>query len=407
LHQRVLVVLLSATATVNSTEQLHGQLPRYSVSDLNSAISGLLERGFAPRFLLEATVSRPQLKKGHLWMTLVDEQASISGVVWASQVARLSFQPEDGEGVIVVGKLNFWVNRASLCVQVLDLRPSLSSVLRRFERVRMQLAQEGLFDQERKRPLPRIPKRIALATSVPSSALADMLRTAAERWPATSIVVIPIPVQGNVEVQVCAALAQVYRRASELGIETIVLARGGGSREDLSLFDGEAIARQIAASPVPLVCGIGHEDDTTIADLVADQRCATPTAALVSLLPDRRTIQSSLEQLRLYLKQVVELRLQTCRQQLRGLRERLAQLHPLDQLKERRSSLVQAQKLLLALSPQQVLNRGFAVVTNSEGHLIRSVDNLKIGMRLSLRFSRGEATVLVEQLSDGQQPPAD
>ena len=401
------MVLLSATATVNSTEQLHGQLPRYSVSDLNSAISGLLERGFAPRFLLEATVSRPQLKKGHLWMTMVDEQASISGVVWASQVARLSFQPEDGEGVIVVGKLNFWVNRASLCVQVLDLRPSLSSVLRRFERVRMQLAQEGLFDQERKRPLPRIPKRIALATSVPSSALADMLRTAAERWPATSIVVIPIPVQGNVEVQVCAALAQVYRRASELGIETIVLARGGGSREDLSLFDGEAIARQIAASPVPLVCGIGHEDDTTIADLVADQRCATPTAALVSLLPDRRTIQSSLEQLRLYLKQVVELRLQTCRQQLRGLRERLAPLHPLDQLKERRSSLVQAQKLLLALSPQQVLNRGFAVVTNSEGHLIRSVDNLKIGMRLSLRFSRGEATVLVEQLSDGQQPPAD
>lgn len=392
---------------MNSTEQLHGQLPRYSVSGLNSAISGLLERGFAPKFLLEATVSRPQLKKGHLWMTLVDEQASISGVVWASQVARLSFQPEDGEGVIVVGKLNFWVNRASLCVQVLDLRPSLSSVLRRFERVRMQLAQEGLFDQERKRPLPRIPKRIALATSVPSSALADMLRTAAERWPATSIVVIPIPVQGNVEVQVCAALAQVYRRASELGIETIVLARGGGSREDLSLFDGEAIARQIAASPVPLVCGIGHEDDTTIADLVADQRCATPTAALVSLLPDRRTIQSSLEQLRLYLKQVVELRLQTCRQQLRGLRERLAQLHPLDQLKERRSSLVQAQKLLLALSPQQVLNRGFAVVTNSEGHLIRSVDNLKIGMRLSLRFSRGEATVLVEQLSDGQQPPAD
>ncbi len=392
---------------MNSTEQLHGQLPRYSVSDLNAAISGLLERGFAPRFLLEATVSRPQLKKGHLWMTLVDEQASISGVVWASQVARLSFQPDDGEGVIVVGKLNFWVNRASLCVQILDLRPSLSSVLRRFERVRMQLAQEGLFDQERKRPLPRIPKRIALATSVPSSALADMLRTAAERWPATSIVVIPIPVQGNVEVQVCAALAQVYRRASDLGIEMIVLARGGGSREDLSLFDGEAIARQIAASPVPLVCGIGHEDDTTIADLVADQRCATPTAALVSLLPDRRTIQSSLEQLRLYLKQAVELRLQTYRQQLRGLRERLARLHPLDQLKERRSSLVQAQKLLLALSPQQVLNRGFAVVTNSEGHLIRTVDNLKIGMRLSLRFSHGEATVLVEQLSDGQQPPAD
>jgi exodeoxyribonuclease VII large subunit len=155
-------------------------IPRYSVAELNGAVASLLERGFAPRFLLDATVSRPQLKKGHLWMTLVDGQASITAVVWASQLARLSFVPADGDGVVVVGKLNFWSSRASLCVQALEIRPSLSSVLRQFEQVRDQLAREGLLDPARKRPLPPFPQRIALLTSCPSSALADMLRTAAE-----------------------------------------------------------------------------------------------------------------------------------------------------------------------------------------------------------------------------------
>ena len=112
------------------------RLPTYSVAELNTAIGSLLERGFAPRFLLEATVSRPQLKKGHLWLTLTDGSASISGVVWASKLAQLSYQPKDGDGVTVVGKLNFWAARASLTVQALDIRPSLGTVLRDFERVR-------------------------------------------------------------------------------------------------------------------------------------------------------------------------------------------------------------------------------------------------------------------------------
>ncbi|MFZ9462547.1 MAG: exodeoxyribonuclease VII large subunit, partial [Vulcanococcus sp.] len=151
-------------------------LPRYSVAELNQAIGSLLDRGFAPRFLIDATVSRPQLKKGHLWLTLVDEQASIQAVVWASQLSRLSHQPQEGDGVVVVGKLNFWSARASLCVQVLDLRPSLSAVLRRFEQVRQTLEPEGLLDPSRRRPLPLLPAAIALLTSAPSSALADMLR---------------------------------------------------------------------------------------------------------------------------------------------------------------------------------------------------------------------------------------
>ena len=385
-------------APLNSAELPTLQLPRYSVSGLNAAVASLLERGFAPRFLLEATVSRPQLKKGHLWMTLVDEQASVSAVVWASQMPKLSFLPSEGDGVLVVGRLNFWAARASLNVQVLDLRPSLSSVLRRFERVRQLLEPEGLLEPERKRPLPDGPARIALLTSVPSSALADMLRTARERWPATAIVLVPIPVQGAVEEQICRALERVGAAAGALGLEAVVLARGGGSREDLSVFDGEALARCIAAMPVPVVCGIGHEDDTTIADLVADHRAATPTGALVALLPERQQVQRTVQQQRRHLQQLVVLRLQGARQRLGQLAERLQRLHPRDQLRMRRRDLEQARRLLQVLSPQHVLERGFALVHRADGQLVRRLQDLEGGRPIAITLADGEADALVQSL---------
>ena len=195
------------------------RIPTYTVAELNTAIGSLLERGFAPRFLLEATVSRPQVKKGHLWMTLTDGNANISGVVWASKLAQLSYRPKDGDGVTIVGKLNFWAARASLTVQALDIRPSLSTVLRDFERVRQQLEEQGLINPARRRALPQRPGTIALLTSVPSSALADMLRTAAERWPMTQLLVIPIPVQGAVAETIVKVLNKLASQTTALGLE--------------------------------------------------------------------------------------------------------------------------------------------------------------------------------------------
>lgn len=364
-------------------------LPRYSVSELNQAIGSLLERGFAPRFLVDATVSRPQLKKGHLWLTLVDGQATIQAVVWASQLSRLSHQPDEGDGVVVVGKLNFWSTRASLCVQVLDLRPSLSAVLRRFEQVRQTLEPEGLLDPERRRPLPDLPAAIALLTSAPSSALADMLRTAAERWPATRIHVVPIPVQGAVEEQIRLRLAQVITSAGELGLEAIVLARGGGSREDLAVFDSEMLARDLAACPLPVVTGLGHEDDTTIADLVADYRAATPTGAIVALLPDRISLAQELSHRRQQLRQLIQYRLQQEHNRLEQSRQRLEQLHPQQLLAAWRQQLSQRQELLRALSPQRLLQRGFALVRQSDGRLLRSVQQAKAGDLLQVELADG------------------
>lgn len=381
-----------------------GGIPRYSVGELNQAIGSLLERGFAPRFLLDATVSRPQLKKGHLWLTLVDGQASIGGVVWASQLSRLSYVPEEGDGVVVVGKLNFWASRASLSVQVLDIRPSLSSVLRQFERVRERLEPEGLFEPARKRPLPDTPAAVAVLTSVPSSALADLLRTAAERWPATQLVVVPIPVQGPVEGQIRAALEATWGQAEALGLEAIVLARGGGSREDLAVFDGEELARCLARCPLPVVTGLGHEDDTTIADLVADYRAATPTAAMVALLPDRRAALANLRQIQGHLAQVVQWRLAAERQQLAQKQQRLVELHPRRQLAERRRDLERALALLRALSPHHLLERGFSLVRDSRGAVLRSVTQLKNGERLTLELPDGLVEAEVREIQPNPTP---
>ena len=381
------------------------RLPTYSVAELNTAIGSLLERGFAPRFLLEATVSRPQLKKGHLWLTLTDGAASISGVVWASKLAQLSYRPADGDGVTVVGKLNFWAARASLTVQALDIRPSLSTVLRDFERVRQLLEQEGVIDPSLQRQLPSQPSTIAVLTSVPSSALADMLRTAAERWPLTQLIVVPIPVQGSVAPTIIATLEGLAERTDRLGIQALVLARGGGSREDLAVFDNEALCRVLARYPVPVVTGLGHEDDLTVADLVADHRAATPTAAMVALLPDREAERQGLVQRQSRMRDALLGRILRERQRLQDRAFALQNQSPLEKIRSQRHELDQKQLLLKALSPDRWLKRGLALVSNAAGDAIQDLQSVKIGDQLNIRMSDGTLEARVDQIQRSSPNP--
>ena len=381
------------------------RLPTYSVAELNTAIGSLLERGFAPRFLLEATVSRPQLKKGHLWLTLTDGAASISGVVWASKLAHLSYCPKDGDGVTVVGKLNFWAARASLTVQALDIRPSLSTVLRDFERVRQLLEQEGVIDPSCRRPLPSQPCTIAVLTSVPSSALADMLRTAAERWPLTQLIVVPIPVQGSVAPSIINTLEALAKRSVELGLQALVLARGGGSREDLAVFDNETLCRVLADYPLPVVTGLGHEDDLTVADLVADHRAATPTAAIVALLPDREAERQGLVQRQRRMRDALLGRIQRERRRLQDRAFALQHQSPLEKIRRQRQELVQKQLLLKALSPDRWLKRGLALVSNATGDVIQDLESVKIGDQLNIQMSDGMLEASVERIQRSSANP--
>ena len=374
------------------------RIPSFSVAELNTAIGNLLERGFAPRFLVEATVSRPQLKKGHLWLTLTDGEASISAVAWASQLRQLRYRPEDGDGVTVVGKLNFWAARASLNVQVLDIRPSLSTVLRQFELVRRRLEEAGLLDVTRRRPLPRQPRTLAVLTSVPSSALADMLRTASERWPMTRLLVVPIPVQGSVAARIREVLGRLAEEASALGLDALVMARGGGSREDLAVFDDEDLCRDLAAFPVPVVTGLGHEDDLTVADLVADHRAATPTAAIVALLPDRHVALRERQQQRQRLRELRSRWLERQHQRLLDRRQALALLTPQRRLQQLRQQLEQRRALLRALSPQRWLKQGLALVSNGQGMAIDGVKGVRKKDTLTLSFHDGSIETVVTQV---------
>tara|TARA_Y100000766_G_scaffold102888_1_gene88082 strand:- start:115 stop:1272 length:1158 start_codon:yes stop_codon:yes gene_type:complete len=373
-------------------------IPSYSVKELNSAVGSLLDRGFAPRFLVQGSASRPQVKKGHLWMNLTDGEATITVVCWASRLSQLDYVPADGDGITVVGKLNFWAARASLAVQAIDIRPSLSTVERRFEAVKALLASEGLIDPAARRHLPLVPTRIALLTSVPSSALADMLRTAKERWPLAELLVVPIPVQGSVAPQICAALEQLNQAQPQLKLDALVLARGGGSREDLMVFDDEQVCRAIAAFCCPVVTGLGHEDDLTVADLVADHRAATPTAAIVSLFPSRDSALQTVRQQRLQLVQQQQWRFKRERERLQQRHQLLQSVQPQTVLQRSRLQLHQRQQLLKALSPDRWLSRGFAKVMQLNGTVLESVSEAKRNDDLVIQLRDGQIGVTVQSV---------
>ena len=373
-------------------------LPSFSVQELNEAIGSLLERGFAPRFLVKGSVSKSQVKKGHLWLTLIDGNSSITAVAWSSQLKNISYSPEELDGVIIIGRLNFWEARATLAINILDIRPSISTVLRKFETVSSLLIKEGIIQESKKRKLPNYPKEIGLLTSSPSSALADMLTTAKERWPLTKITIIPIPVQGDMKKELNVIMKKLSLSIESIGLDAIVLARGGGSREDMVIFDDEQLCRIIANFPVPVVTGIGHEDDITVADLVADYRAATPTAAIVSLLPSQAfALEQSLQKRKRlveYFNWSIKIRREIV---LQGIKN-LANLHPLHIIKQKQKLLYQKQSLIKAFSPERWLKRGFVILSNISGSPIRSALQVKLGDKLTIKLKDGEIDSTVDKI---------
>jgi len=372
-------------------------LTSYSVKELNESIGLLLSRGFAPKFILTATVSKSQIKKGHLWLTLTDGKASVDGVAWSSTIKSLKFIPKEDDGVVIVGKLNFWQSQARISVQVFDIRASISTVLKKFEIVRSTLLKEGLIDDSLKRKLPKYPNSVGILTSVPSSALADMLRTAKERWPLTKLYVIPIPVQGNNEIEVKTILNKL--RINKLSLNAIIIARGGGNREDLMLFDNEMIAREIATFPIPVITGIGHEDDLTVSDLVSDHRSATPTAAIVDLLPSRETEQNNFLQHKKILNDYLKLFFQNKKNFLNSKKSSFQSNSPRIFINNQRIKLKYICQLLDALSPNKLLKRGFALITDHEGNSVYSVQSVKEKDKLFIKLTDGEITAQVDNLN--------
>jgi len=294
-----------------------------TVSELSAAIRNALETGFQ-NVWVEGEISNARLwSSGHLFFTLKDGTSQIKGVIFRSALRYLKFKPEDGLHVVARGKISVYDVKGEYQLICEHLEPQGFGPLQvAFDQLKKKLASEGLFDPGRKRPLPALPRRIGLVTSTDGAALRDMVRVLRRRYPNAHLVISPTRVQGEGAAgEVARALALVARVTH---VDVIIVARGGGSLEDLWAFNEEVVARAIAASPVPVISGVGHETDITIADFVADLRAATPSAAAELVVRRKDEFFSAIDRLGERLDAAIGGRLRRLESRLHALEARTA-----------------------------------------------------------------------------------
>jgi exodeoxyribonuclease VII large subunit len=396
------------------------QIPTsWTVSDLTRYLRELIE---SDEVLQDAWVQGEvsnfsRASSGHVYFTLKDNSASLRCVMWRNTVIRQSFIPRDGDAIEVHGSISVYEagGQYQLYADIFRLAGE-GALYQEFLRLKALLEAEGLLDQERKRPIPLKPKRIGIVTSPTGAALQDILNTIQRRYPLVEVIVAPTPVQGADAPQaIIKALQDVVRIANP---DVVIMARGGGSIEDLWAFNDEGVARAIFASPVPIITGVGHETDFTIADFVSDLRAPTPTAAAELATPNQADMRDNLATLNEQLYRFMQTFHYQLKWTLKELENRLERTSPLnriqsdkqrvDELDHRLGATIQHRlqlartqvtgllQRMASLSPSAVLERGYAIVTNGSGQTISSVDQVRIGEALNVQVSDGDFGVQVE-----------
>jgi exodeoxyribonuclease VII large subunit len=380
-----------------------------TVSALTQRIKMSLERAF-PSLAIVGELSNVKLhSSGHLYFTLKDEGAQISGVMWRSRVPALKFRPADGQKVVVQGRITVYEVRGAYQIDVTSMRTLGTGDLQQaFEELKRRLMEEGLFAAERKRPLPPYPEQIGLITSPTGAVLHDMLHVFRRRYPVASLVFRPTRVQGAGAAQDIADAISEMNRFGRLDL--IILARGGGSLEDLWPFNEEIVARAIVASRIPVISAVGHEVDFTIADFVADLRAPTPTAAAEMSVPDRRAVIELLENSRYTMASAIENRIALHRRHIQQMLKSHALNRPLDLLarhSQHLDELVRSMSTSLshlfqltasearglaerlnALDPRLVLKRGYAIVRKN-GRISGKRKGLAVRDTIEIEFTDG------------------
>ena len=360
----------------------------YSVSAFNRGIASWLQR--LPTLWIEGEVTelRRQDRWASVFFTLKDPE---SGACLGVQMPRAQFDAlelglADGERVHVFGRAELYERRGELRLKALTIeRYGLGAHLAALERLKQRLALEGLFDPARKRPLPRLPRLIGLVTGNDAAAKRDVLTGITVRFPPANVLVAETYVQGpRAPSSISTAIDELVRR----DVDVIVLARGGGSFEDLLPFSDERVVRAVATCPVPVVSAVGHEQDTPLCDLAADVRASTPTHAARLVVPDLGELREQLARARSGLRRGTTLALERRSQRLATAGERLRRA-PLLALERKRARLDHAQARLTALSPQATLERGYAVVHRSD-EVVRSAASVVPGDALSIRVADGQ-----------------
>lgn len=390
-----------------------------SVTELTSYIHDLIESDMVlSEVWVQGEVSNwSRSAAGHCYWTLKEGDAQLRAVCFRQQAQRQPELPSNGQAILAHGRVSFWGGSGQIQFYVDLVRPAGIGLLHaQVEALKQRLETEGLFDEGRKRPLPETPQRIGIVTSPTSAALHDMLAVLARRWPLCEVILAPSLVQGE---DAPAALVDALFNLYEIDLDLIIVARGGGSIEDLWAFNDESVARAIFAAPVPVITGVGHETDITVVDYVADLRAATPTAAAVLATPDIAELLDTLLDARLHLDQAIDeqligsqaaldqrmarlgraspaARLQTDRRQTEQLGRRLQRAidhrlvledHRLDALRQRHATL----------SPRATLARGYAIVRRWDGSVVLHAADVDAGDPLLLEVRDG---VIPAQVQD-------
>ncbi len=394
-----------------------------SVKQLNLYVKSLIEGDKRLNFISvagEISNFKNHYASGHWYFTLKDSEASVRCVMFKASASRVNFALSDGMSVVVSGRISLYEKDGQYQFYAEKIAPlGEGSLSLAFRITKEKLEKEGLFDESSKRPLNKRPKKVAVVTSDTGAAVKDICSTFKSRYPICELIICPVSVQGvNSVSSIIKTLDCVYKMQ---GIDTVILGRGGGSAEDLSPFNDEALARKVYESPFPVISAVGHETDFTICDFVADVRAATPTAAAVLATTDINEIKNQISDLKFKLTDILNLKTQNLSLNLKIISNRLQnpteiineKLQKIEFLKSRVLSLTD-KKLnesehglsksvseLDKLSPLKTLSRGFAVAAK-DGFIITNADDVNIGDDISVLLKKGSLKCNVKEKSDGK-----
>ncbi len=398
----------------------------FSVTQLNEYVRMLLDgNAVLSDIWIKGEISNftNQYRTGHMYFSVKDAGATLRVVMFRSNAARLKFEPRDGMKVLLHGRVSAYVAGGQYQFYA-DLMEAdgLGSLYLAFEQCKARLAAEGLFDQSRKKPIPSLPRRVGVITSPTGAAIRDIINITGRRYPQGELLIFPSLVQGEQAAAYLAGGIRYFNRAGN--VDVIIIGRGGGSIEDLWAFNDERLAREIAASAIPVISAVGHETDFTICDFVADLRAPTPSAAAELVFPDRFALKSELDARLTKIVALVRADIAAKRDQLRVLASSRAMRSPaavtaekqmrLDELAVRMHSAGQVlldrkkQGLaasigkLEALSPLAVLQRGYAVAQNADGEVTTSAAAFDAGDKITVRFADGAVDATVDSIKKEQ-----
>ncbi|MCL2337462.1 MAG: exodeoxyribonuclease VII large subunit [Firmicutes bacterium] len=392
----------------------------FSVTDLTGYIKGLLESDaqLANLWVKGEISNYKQAVSGHVYFTLKDSDASIRTVMFRSRAKLLPFSPENGMAVRVRGYVTVFARDGQYQLYAEEIEPDGAGALyAAFENLKRQLAAEGLFDPERKQKLPLFPNTIGIVTSPTGAVVRDMLNILRRRWPLTRIILAPVAVQGEAAPAEIAAAIKLFNRAG--AADLLIVGRGGGSLEELWAFNTEVVARSIAASQIPIISAVGHETDFTIADLVADLRAPTPSAAAEIAVPDQDEMKRNIMMLRGRLTRSIKHQTDLLRQRLNRCLTSRVIANPISVLCDQRRQIldwherqirrnadakcrVEQSRLALlagrlsALSPLATLSRGYSYTTGPDGKVLHNAARAAIGQTVKVYLYRGMLECRVE-----------